>query len=707
MEKRGIRLNIQGKLMLACMAMISLTLVVSVIAFISQRFAQSTIDNVVQVQGKIARLSLETDNKLKLMAGHEKDFFLNYKGVGIQEAKKQYLNGVITEGGETYKILYEIQKIAQTTEERNAAQLAMDAINEYLGAFISTVNILELRVDPEFGELVKLTESGDKLRQAVKESNYAPLGESFLFLKDAVKDYVALPGESTAKEVNTAFAQFGQVLKGTASFSGEIKKNLKVYAGEYQNWFSVVNKTDKSIAARVAAYTVAAKKAEPIIQSFLDKAILNEAEAISRMDEKGTMMAIVILVVGILAIILGGIIAIGLSRGLTRQVNHIMGLLGEIGMGNFDARTEVVSSDELGTMATTLNAMLDNITVLIQSQDERDKIQDSIMKLLEEISDLTEGDLTARAEVTEDITGAIADSFNTMAVQFGDIIRQVKSTTASVDDTSADVNMKTVELAEKSGLQAKQVQDTVNSISTMVKSIHNVSKNASKSAEVSSLSRTHAREGAVAVSDTNKAIEEIREQINETARSIKRLGESSLEIGNVIQIINDIADRTSILALNASIQAAMAGDAGHGFAVVAEEVQRLAESSGNSTKQIEILVKSIQAEIKDVGNRMDESIAKVVQGTKLANNAHEKLQEIETVSSQLAELIEAITLAAGEQVKVSESIATSMQEVGEVSKETSRASQETAQSMDALSTTAHTLREAVEMFNIETAPQPA
>ena len=378
-----------------------------------------------------------------------------------------------------------------------------------------------------------------------------------------------------------------------------------------------------------------------------------------------------------------------------------MDLLGEMGMGNFTARTEVVSSDELGQMATALNAMLDNITLLIQSQEERDSIQESIMKLMVEISDLTQGDLTARAEVTEDMTGAIADSFNTMAEQFGDIVRQVKTATLAVDGTASDVSKLTVELATKSIDQTKQVNSAIQAINDMAESIRQVSKNAAKSAEVSIASRANAREGAEAVEKTNLAMDEIREQINETARSIKRLGESSMEIGNVVEIINNIADRTSILALNASIQAAMAGDAGHGFAVVAEEVQRLAESSSNSTKQIDLLVKSIQSEIKDVSNRMDESISKVVQGSQLADGAYGKLQEIESVSNSLADLIESITQASAQQVQMSEGVVENMVAVGGVSNETSRASQETAILMDLLNKTARGLRESVEVFKIE------
>ena len=249
--------------------------------------------------------------------------------------------------------------------------------------------------------------------------------------------------------------------------------------------------------------------------------------------------------------------------------------------------------------------------------------------------------------------------------------------------------------------QNKQVNEAIEWIQSIAESIREVSQNAARSAEVSLASRMNAREGAEAVEQTNRAMDEIREQINETARSIKRLGESSMEIGNVVEIINNIADRTSILALNASIQAAMAGEAGHGFAVVAEEVQRLAESSSNSTKQIETLIKSIQAEIKDAGNRMDESISKVVQGSQLADGAYAKLQEIETVSNQLADLIDSITRSAADQVQRSEQVAESMVVVGEVSTATANTTQETDHLMSILNNTARELRAAVDTFKIE------
>ena len=392
----------------------------------------------------------------------------------------------------------------------------------------------------------------------------------------------------------------------------------------------------------------------------------------------------------------------GTSRLLiVRPVRRIMNLFSEIGLGNFEARVKVKSHDEIGEMATSLNAMLDNTLVLIQSREERDEIQASIMRLLDEISGLAEGDLSRRAVVTAEVTGAIADSFNTMAEQLSGVIKNVKQATSQVTTTTRKVNTSSTQLAKANELQARQVSQSKGAINEMAASIRQVANNAVQSAQVSKQSTVNAKEGAEAVQNTHKAMEEIRKNVQETSRSIKRLGESSQEIGNIVQLINDIADRTSILALNASIQAAMAGDAGRGFAVVAEEVQRLAERSTNATKQIDTLIKNIQGEINEAGSSMEESIQRVVEGSTLADNAHQKLQEIEMVSNQLAELIQSISKAATQQAKSSDNITKTMEKMGAVSSKNLAASRQTTQAINRLAATSDELAASVETFKLD------
>ena len=478
------------------------------------------------------------------------------------------------------------------------------------------------------------------------------------------------------------------------------------------------------VDTRAAKDALAGKQATDVIKNYQGEKVLSSWSPLvisepTLEDLKGVRWAVIseisydevqkpirdmMIVTGIILFIVVGLVltvSFWLAGSLTIQVDHIMDVFGEIGMGNFKERSKVDTRDELGQMAVSLNAMLDNTLSLIQSSDERDSMQTSIMRLLEEISGLAEGNLMARAEVTEDFTGAIADSFNDMAEQLGDVVKNVKDVTLQISTTSKDVMQSTEHLADTSETQAVQVSDTIAAINEMAASIQQVAENAGQCAVVSEEATKHTKEGAESVRSTNKAMESIREYVQETARAIKRLGESSQEVGNIVQLITDIADRTSILALNASIQAAMAGEAGRGFAVVAEEVQRLAERSTNATQQIDTLIKNIQGEINEAGTSMEESIQRVVDGSKLADSAYGKLQDIENITNKLGELIHSISLASKQQARASENIASTVQEVGEVSSQTSAASRQTATAMKSLTQISDELNESVSVFKLD------
>jgi twitching motility protein PilJ len=377
-----------------------------------------------------------------------------------------------------------------------------------------------------------------------------------------------------------------------------------------------------------------------------------------------------------------------------------MDLFSQIGMGNYAARAEVTTGDEFGILSTSLNAMLDNTLALIQTSEERDAMQGSIMKLLEEISGVAEGDLTAEAEVTADITGAIADSFNFMISQLRDIISGVQEATLQASSSANEIQTTAEHLAQGSEAQAMQISDTAAAVEEMAVSIQQVSENAALSATVGEQALTNAQRGAQAVQETIEEMNRIRDQVQETAKRIKRLGESSQEIGEIMQLIGDIADRTSILALNASIQAAMAGEAGRGFAVVAEEVERLAERSTEATKQITTLIRTIQNETNEAVAAMEATTQEVVAGSQLANQAGQALSEIEGVSNRLAELIQSISLAAKQQARGSETLAMSMDEIAEVTQQTAAGTKQAAVSINSLAFLADELRASVSAFKL-------
>jgi twitching motility protein PilJ len=333
-------------------------------------------------------------------------------------------------------------------------------------------------------------------------------------------------------------------------------------------------------------------------------------------------------------------------------------------------------------------------------QEEYDRNQNAILRLLDEIADLADGDLRSYATVSEDFTGAIADSINFAIDQLRDLVSRITETSQEVAQYTANTQGITNQLAEASEHQAQEIAGASAAINEMALSIDQVSANAEESAVVAQRSVEIAANGADVVNRSIQGMDTIREQIQETSKRIKRLGESSQEIGNIVALINDIADQTNILALNAAIQASMAGEAGRGFAVVADEVQRLAERSATATKQIEGLVKTIQTDTNEAVISMEQTTAEVVRGASLTKDAGVALDEIQTVSSNLAKLIASISDAAKLQAASAGHIATTMNVVQEITSQTTGATFDTARSVSELASMAESLRESVTDFKL-------
>jgi len=335
-----------------------------------------------------------------------------------------------------------------------------------------------------------------------------------------------------------------------------------------------------------------------------------------------------------------------------------------------------------------------------ETEQQNKENQQAIMRLLDEIGDLADGDLTAHATVTESFTGAIADAINFAIDALRQLVTTINETTVQVSAAAQETQATAMHLAEASDHQAQQITAVSAAVNQMAASIEQVSNNAISSTEVAQKAVSIANKGSSAVQNTIKGMDSIRETIQETSKRIKRLGESSQEIGDIIELISDIADQTNILALNAAIQAAMAGDAGRGFAVVADEVQRLAERATDATKQIESLVRTIQSDTKEAVASMEQTTAGVVNGAKLAQNAGGSLEEIETVSNHLAEIIQNITDAAQQQATAATSISDTMNVIQEVTTQTSAGTNETAVSIGNLAELANELRKSVSGFKL-------
>lgn len=334
------------------------------------------------------------------------------------------------------------------------------------------------------------------------------------------------------------------------------------------------------------------------------------------------------------------------------------------------------------------------------SELENRRNQEAILRLLNEMGDLADGDLTIRAKVTEDITGAIADSMNYTVDELRTLVTGVNNASTQVSAKTQQAQAISVQLLDAADKQSREIQSTTEQVLGVAKTLSTVSTNAEESSRVALRSLAASDKGRVAVQNSIASMNDIREQIQETSKRIKRLGESSQEIGEIVELISDITEQTNVLALNAAIQAASAGEAGRGFSVVAEEVQRLAERSAEATKQIGAIVKTIQADTQDAVAAMEKSTTGVVEGAKLSDAAGQALSEIDSVTTSLAALIQKISSDTQTQAASANKVARNMQDILEINRQTTAGTEQTASSIKELAEVASDLKSSVSGFKL-------
>lgn len=393
-----------------------------------------------------------------------------------------------------------------------------------------------------------------------------------------------------------------------------------------------------------------------------------------------------------------------LDQGLLALVEAYRGLAGSLKVGPLTIGPAVVTA--MGVVSTVLLLLL-GLALLrdarareAQAEEQNQRNQEAIRRLLNEMVDLADGDLTIEATVTEDITGAIADSVNQAVEEMRSLVTTINETSVRVSSSAQETRATAMHLSEASDHQREQIVNASDIVRQMSSTMDEVATRASHSVAVARESLDIAQDGGETVRRTIEGMDNIRDQIQETSKRIKRLGESSQEIGNIVELIEDIADQTNILALNAAMQAAMAGEQGRGFAVVADEVQRLAERSTSATKQIEALVKTIQADTNEAVISMEASTSEVVSGAERAEEAGEVLKRIEDVSRQIAEEIEAVAGDAIRQSDDAKSINDMMSVIQEITSQTSEGTGQTSQSIESLARMSEQLRETVARFKL-------
>lgn len=515
-----------------------------------------------------------------------------------------------------------------------------------------------------------------------KDSGFSDMTDGSLIRDDEIFNY---PG--TSEQVPTfAHADVGAVEAAVTQEQGWLAPFENAPLATKQLWTAMITGTAAAIAAAAISYTSAIY---PIPQ------LKNAAMAVAA----GAASFATALGMGQLT-----------SRQIKRATDDLQGQFDAVSQGNLSARATVFAEDEFGQMAAKFNQMARVIFTTTseaqrkaeEQEQAKEDLQRQVIRLLDDVEGAARGDLTVQAEVTADVLGAVADSFNLTIQNLREIVLQVKLAARQVNKGASESESFARSLSSDALRQAEELAATLNSVQVMTDTIQRVAESAREAEEVARSASTTASKGGEAVEQTVAGILQIRETVAETTRKVKRLAESSQEISKIVALISQIASRTNLLALNASIEAARAGEAGRGFAIVADEVRQLADRSAKALKEIEQIVMQIQSETGSVMTAMEEGTQQVIEGTRLAEQAKRSLQEIIQVSNRIDVLVRSITADTVEQTETSRAVASVMQSVELTAQETSQEAQRVSGALQSLVVVARDLLTSVERFRVET-----
>ena len=592
-------------------------------------------------------------------------------------------NGDSTRGltGATATIQPALSRLADRWRITQSAASAIAAQEKALAQFGEVVR----RINDVTPRLLQLTEeiAASKLERGASAREIAASGQLVMLTQRIGRSANALvAGEGANAEValtlgrdinlfrdlTTALLQGSESLRIPAAADGETRARLQDLAKTYGAFFSTIGGSLvdlQAIAQAKDAELTIVRESEPLRQEVGDLQKMFQREQGER-------------VVNFWALVLSSLLTLTFAVGIAKV------LLSDTRRRAAEAERERAQAQKLEEEAKRTN----------------EQNQAAILRLMNELQEVADGNLTVQATVTEDITGAIADSVNYTVEELRGLVGRINNTAEQVNTASTAARDIATRLLTASEQQSREIKDTGEKVLKMASQINEVSRSAGESAKVARNSLEAAERGQRAVYNQIAGMNEIREQIQETAKRIKRLGESSQEIGEIVELISDITEQTNVLALNAAIQAASAGEAGRGFSVVAEEVQRLADRSAEAAKQIGALVRTIQTDTQDAVAAMEKSTQGVVEGTKLSDAAGTALADIGRVSRQLAELIERIAGNTNEQAQSAGGVAQSIERILSVTDQTSQGTRQAAQSIGQLATLARELKSSVARFRV-------
>jgi twitching motility protein PilJ len=537
-------------------------------------------------------------------------------------------------------------------------------------------------------------------------------------------DFRAAAGqlEVYKKGVETTIVSYEATLLRVSSTGRDESKDLVELKASLDNYFSQAESGIAALAESFESKILSASQAQQMhelgqqaltvgISPAYNQIIYRHGEQIKTLEavakdlsEEATQLARQ----GILALIVGGIVAVSLGLGIgywvarkmalgLSQVAHVAQLAAS---GNYQARAKVKSKDELGQMATSFNTMLDRITALVTSESERDDMQKRLMSFLVLVSDVGKGDLTKRGEVTADMFGNLADGFNLMVTRFGQLLKQVREAAERVNKSAGTLRDSAGQMAGTAKQQADESRKTLNAVEQLASSMRQVSATAGASSESANQVLQATERGRVAVQETVQDMQSIRASVQRMSKQVKTLGDRSLEISQIVSTIRDIASQTNLLALNAAIEAAGAGEAGARFAVVADQVRKLAESSTGATREIADLVKVIQTDTQEAVVAMEHETQAVEAGSASALRTGEVFKEISGIAQRSSELAQTIAGAAVSQTASTDQVGRSIKDFAGGALETQKATDSARMTVEDMAKLAEGLASSVAQFKL-------
>ncbi len=618
-----LNLRFGFKLLFGFGIMVLLSAVIGVAALTTGTITSNSADEA-NTDSKHSALAEQIQSEMEAARDDEAGYFLNYAALGLEVANSRYVVKNQEHVGRVRELLVELQQELDPndpghTQVLRLLVLAEDQAKAYQSAFDHAVTSTQERGLAESGLIGDLRTAAHALEGSPALADPA-LQVTLLEMRRYEKDYMLYGAQASIDSVHEFNAQLQDQINALDSADAQ-KSELIGLANAYLVSFDALIDKDHEIATSVSNLGLISNNVNQLLGEVAAEEVAAVDSAMADVQSVQTQARIINIIALLLVVLAGFGLALLLIRLLTRQVREVERVFSDVRVGEFGVRAKIFGKDELGQVADGVNALLEQMLGLLQEAEverqvietERTTLEAAVSKLAQEVGQLATGDLSTQADVDEAaITRAIAEALNYAVGELRGLVLGVENTT--VDLTEASVSLSEV-------------------VQAMV-------EQANSSAQTAERASASAHEGDRVVGETIAAMSRIRDNTQETAQRIKRLGEVSQEISEFVRLIEEIADRTTILALNASIQAAAAGDAGRGFAVVAEEVQRLAERATSATREIEDLVKNIQAETNQAVRGVEEATREVVGGTQLAQQAGDRMAELNELVSQLADMIQ-------------------------------------------------------------------